>query len=472
MKTLYSFLVVCALLSIVSSCDGCKENCEAPKTVEGVTNVQIDTPSLSGIRMVQNQLVVRFPKDFPENDRQALRNEVHATKKTACSCGESPIELWEIDPTKINLEEAVSQTTKKDRGLEGDYQFTFPIPDQGEKLPSFDSIIVSEPIDGGTRNILNDFIVNTNSSMINIAVIDSGFDLMEGLSPLLYPTKDVDMNCGENHTSGWNFVNDNADIRDTHSDGHGTHVTSVMMRELVDDNVAFSILPVKAFADNGRGSYLDVICALNYIKEIQDKNGDIHIINASFGYDFGQIEDMNQRLSSIKRHRKSSILASLINDLNATTLLVASAGNNGLNNDQQGNSHFPSDFISPNIIGVGGFSERELIHIGKSLKGNHGPVSIDLAAPYVINIDSGRINGTSYGTPIVSARIAKFMAESVNENTPELIKTKFFNSPVVQSHEVFSDRIVKGKFIISKYAYVETVQDTLISSNDEVKAND
>lgn len=472
MKTLYYFLAVCSLLSILTSCDGCKVNGKAPKTLEDATNRQIDTPSLSGIRMVQNQLVIRFPEDFPESDRQTLRNEVHATKKSACSCGESPIELWEIDPAKINLEEAVSKTTKKDRGLEGDYQFTFPMPDPGKGSPSLDSIIVQDIIEGGTRNILNDFIVDLNSSNINIAIIDSGFDLAEEMSPFLYPTGGIDMDCGEDHVSGWNFVDKNGDIRDTHSDGHGTHVTKVMMRELNDDNVSYSILPVKAFSDDGTGSYLDVICALNYIKEIQAKKGDIHIINASFGYDFGQIEDMNQRLSSIQHHRENSILASLIDDLSNSTLFIASAGNNGLNNDDQGNSHFPSDFTSLNVIGVGGFSERELIQARKSLKGNYGVMSIDLAAPYVINIDNSRIFGTSYGTAITSAKLAKFMADAADGDTAEQIKSNFFNSPFIQSHEAFSDSIDQGRFLTSQYKHVQTVQDSLIGSNNNVKADD
>lgn len=477
MKILYSILVF-AFLILVSSCSNCTND-----DTDEITSVERDS-AVDSIKISPNKLVVRFPAGTPEADKEALRTEVFAVKDSSCSCGTNRIELWEIDTTKIKIEEAKRKTVASGGagGVRGDHQFYFKVPDPGVEPPTIDSILERERIEGRVRNILDGLIVeaNQNGPIVNIGVVDTGYDIKEETSQFFYETGNT-LACGNYHSSGWNFVDDNWDIRDGHSDGHGTFVTETLTRELDRKNVSYSILPIKAFDEKGQGSYWNIICAFNYLKEIQELNGDLHIVNASFGYSFHTLSDVARRDSLIEL-QKESILASLIEELNEIgILIVASAGNDHLNTDTPGNAHFPSSFTAPNLIGVGGYTFHRDIggNIAKAIRGNYGSESIDLVAPYQQgfpnnnpNIDMLVKNGTSYSTPYATANVAHFMNNSGDGGLPGQIKILFLNS--LETRQDWMEKIEGGRYIDTENPIINDLVPMVTRPNEteEIKIED
>lgn len=464
MKTVYSILALCAIL-LISSCYDCRRDKEK-KGEEKVDEkaVKVDSPRVNPVELSPNKLVVRFPDGMSEDDRQDLRDSAFVTNKSSCPCASNLIELWEIDTTKIDIEHATSQTTSTDDGdgVRGDRQFTFPLPSPGTQAPSISSIIVPD-VDPGFINILGDFRISANNlsgSSVNIAIVDTGYDFKEGMTPFLYDTSNTDLDCGEYHVSGWNFVNNDADIRDTHRDGHGTFVTETLMRELNEANVPYTILPVKAFDDNGKGSYWNVVCAFNYVKEVQARNGNLHIVNASFGYGLPVVDEVSNQ-KNVEEYNKKSILASLITELENNTIIVASAGNDTLNIDEPENAHFPSGFTTPKIISVGGYALYSSLggNVSKTIKGNYGPISVDLLAPYQhlflpesadnLGQDGVIKQGTSYGAPFTSAILAKFISDGNSFGTPTQLKQAFLESDFILQDQNFTNKVDEGRYIES-----------------------
>lgn len=468
MKIIYSIVVLSLVISLLASC-----KCDEVKGISDYTNLDLSIDR-DGIEISRDELVVRFSDGISESEKEKLRDSAFAiagsTKK--CSCGSYQIEMWKIDTTKIKIEEAKSQTTGGSPGkgyVEGDHQFYFKIPEVGKGSPTTDIIVPD--IDTGSGNILEGLTSapGGQGSRMNFAVVDTGFDFNghNQMPSFLYDVRNTGMNCNQEkyeHISGWNFVDNNGNIRDSHSDGHGTFVTRTLMRELEDNDVHYSILPIKAFDGLGTGSYWNIVCALNYIKEIQVKNGDMNIVNASFGYDFHRIDEIAKRDTLIKLQKKG-ILAALIEELDSLgTIVVASAGNDGLDTDEPGNAHFPSGFTAPNLIGVGGYDwipTSTVEHTVRSISGNYGSVSIDLAAPYKIMFEVGGDNimktgtGTSYGTPIVVARIAQIMDSGMADSAPAQKINTFLNSDMIQIHSNFTKKIGGGRYIDSEYQYIK-----------------
>jgi len=480
MKTIYSILALCAIL-LISSCYDCRRKKE--KTGEEKVDeraVKVDSPIMNPVELSPNKLVVRFPDDMSEDDKEALRDSVYATVDSTCSCGTSPIELWEIDTTKIDIEHAKRQTVNNDDSeMEGDHQFYFSVPDSGSVAPSIAINADLDPIENGIQNVLSIYTATSHNSdsRMNIAIVDTGFDFKDHeqlQTNFLYDTSNIDMDCNQEykHLSGWNFVDGNADITDSHSDGHGTFVTKTLMRELEASDIPYSILPIKAFDGSGRGSYWDIVCAFNYIKEIQAVKGDLKIVNASFGYGIPVVDEASYQ-ESVAAYNERSILASLITELgNNGTLIVASAGNDHLNTDEIGKAHFPSGFTAPNLIGVGGYTLHRTVttNVSRRINGNFGPISIDLAAPYQHGFPEESQNsstqdilikeGTSYGVPFTAAKIAQFISNSTQGVTPIQIKNTFLNS--LETHQNFTEMVGGGRYIDTDNPIINDLRPTKI----------
>jgi subtilisin family serine protease len=105
---------------------------------------------------------------------------------------------------------------------------------------------------------------------IIIAILDTGVDL-------LHPELDEKI-----HSSGYDFVNDDADATD--DEGHGTHVAGIAAAETHNDEgiagVAWNckILPVKVLNDLGEGGYSEMIEGIIWAAD----NG-ADVINLSIG---------------------------------------------------------------------------------------------------------------------------------------------------------------------------------------------
>ncbi|MCW5516250.1 S8/S53 family peptidase [Muriicola sp. Z0-33] len=468
MRKLFQFFCVLVLLISVSNCKS-----KLIRTIE-VSVTEMSKDSNNHLReseiIVSNQIIVWYPENFTAADRANIRDTIideidPDTPIRKCSCGSQNIELITLNDN-VNIEGAIGSVKGKGggAGVEGENQFVF-------YLPPVDSLIIDEKVMASLdlNDIKNLSKVSPNTPKVNIAVVDTGIGMFSDLNsgPYLYSTEgNSGLKCpGE--ISGWSFVEELGNASTAAFNQHGPLVTKIIRKELEEQQINYSILPVKAFDKEGKSSYWKLVCSLAYIKEIQEQNGDIHLVNASFGYDFKRFSDSDRE----KLLERQKIFKKLIEELQTSTVVVTSSGNEGEDSNMTKNHHYPSGFNTTdniqktNMIGVGGYVGQP--NVIKTM-GNFGDMTIDLAAPFgaysmsfdieenpdqkvVLNIDA---NGTSYGTAFTTAEMAKFIHQSLESATgqqliPWQLKLGYFNSNNVQrsANSLFVSRIKEGKYI-------------------------
>ncbi len=392
-----------------------------------------------------NKLVVRLKDNMTEARKQELMDIAHVSEPAEyCSCGGRNIEIWTVD-RDFRIEEAVSNLEREEESagdVEGDREFSFNVED----TRSFDlDFNQSAPI-----ALLSQ---ENNISSVNIAVIDTGVnfdffpDTPERESKFLFTSANYS-NCedvsGEVEISGWNFVDNNPNVRDSKS--HGTYVSKIIAKELVKEGIEFQILPIKVFNNRGVGSYSNIVCALNYIKGIQERGGNINLINASFGVSLGDDINVND----------FEVLKGLIEELQNEALVITSAGNMGINTDDRGiPNHFPSGYDSSNILAIGGYILKEEIFLLHP-NSNYGRTSIDLLTKfegYKLKVelpeagvrDSINLSGTSYATAYITGLAAKLYMDNGRPN-PQTLKDIILDSS--ESILTLRDSINQGRVII------------------------
>ncbi len=424
-------------------------------------------------QIIRNQVIFKF-NDKTTRDQIRTQFESIRTQIDTCSCGDLMYELWTLDDTQIDVEGAIGQVEDNGGGgVEGENQFIIQLPSgtlPTDTIPKEDRLGV---IRGLTFSQIN------SEPRVNIAIIDTGIDLKRNIdaSKFLYNTRDI-FEC-RNQTSGWNFVDGNEDI--SAENDHGTFVTGIITdalssSQLVPDGIKYSILPIKAFDINGRSTYWDIVCSFAYVNQVQKINKNIHIVDASFGYDFESIEDS---VELERLHDRQSILRDLIYQLKESTVVVTSAGNR--NNDNNVIPHYPSGFNDnpinidnnvvidslDNIVGVGGWSldqESQRLSIG-----NYGNNTIDLGAKYFQHHmtfeyrdirdglgfhirETASVDGTSYGTALVTAKLAEqiydesISTRGINE-LPAVTIENFFNSNFIDKDVGLQANFINGKFL-------------------------
>ena len=343
-----------------------------------------------------------------------------------CACGD-------LSPVLVTFDAAFDIETKLDNlkkdtsedGVEGDINFNFTLlPNETPNLSSsFEITLPPSELKG-----IKESFYNTSNKVI--AILDTGVDLLGQYSSdgnvataneFIYKYNNVTTNdCIDTYDgTGWNFVNNTFNFYDDHTGiGHGTLVTKTLTNELEQLGVTdFSILPLKVFDEQGKGSYWKINCAMAYLTEIQEttqnqnNTGDIKIINASFGGSFAtlSINDLG-------------VMQSFIDEFEDSAIFVASAGNCGDDTDSTVN-HFPSGYPSSNIVSVGGYTIDNNNEIQKDVFSNYGGISIDLAAPFTLTqlevyllsnngqktLAGTQVSGTSFSTPLVSAKLFEIL---------------------------------------------------------------
>lgn len=205
---------------------------------------------------------------------------------------------------------------------------------------------------------------------------------------------------------GWNFVNNNNELRDTNS--HGTHIAGIVGAAGVNGkgfsgispNVSLMIL--KYYDEKEPGSTLkNTVRAINYAVE----HG-AHIIN----YSGGGIEPSQLEKLAIERAQKKGIL------------VVAAAGNERSNSDVRG--YYPADYGLSNVISVTAIDKTRSVLPSS----NYGVKSVDVAAPgneIYSTIPGGRygyLTGTSQATAFVTGVAALIMANNRDYTAQDVIK--------------------------------------------------
>jgi len=252
---------------------------------------------------------------------------------------------------------------------------------------------------------------------ILVAVIDTGIDIFHNdlngniwLNPneICDDGKDNDANGYVDDCYGYNAVNDLGSAVD--DNGHGTHVAGIIGAignneiGISGINWKVSIVGCKFLNANGWGSLADEIECLNYIKTLKELGYNIVAINASYGgYYVSQIE--KEVMSEL------GLLGILI---------IAAAGNDGVNVDQKPLSPCSYSVELPNVICVAATDEDDKL----ASFSNYGVNTVQVAAPGV-NILSTYLdnslewmNGTSMAAPHVTglAALVKSYKFSLSSN--------------------------------------------------------
>ena len=205
---------------------------------------------------------------------------------------------------------------------------------------------------------------------------------------------------------GWNFVDNNNNVADSH--GHGTHIAGIIAANDhsgrgfngIAPNVSLMIL--KYYDPKDAASSLK-----NTVKAIDFAvNHGANIIN----YSGGGLEPSPAEKQALERAQKKGIL------------VVAAAGNERSNSDIR--AYYPADYGLPNIISVTAINKTKSILPSS----NYGVKSVDLAAPgndifsTLPNGKYGYLTGTSQATAFVTGVAALVMSNNRDFNAQDVIK--------------------------------------------------
>jgi subtilisin family serine protease len=287
--------------------------------------------------------------------------------------------------------------------------------------------------------------ITTGSQDIIIAVVDTGVD---------YNHPDLNANMWKDADGyyGWNFVSNNPDPMD--DNGHGTHVAGILGAVgnngigIAGTNWNVKIMSLKFMGEDGRGSTLDAVKAIQYAAKMG-----ADIINCSWGSE-----------------GYSFALADAIEHTNA--LFVAAAGNEKNNNDI--NPNYPSNYGYSNLISVAATDQSDLL----ASFSNYGQTTVHVAAPGVqiaSTYPANRyvyLNGTSMAAPFVSG-IAGLMFSVCPSLSPAELKSLILENidvvPVLSSKISTGGRVNAEKAVIAamgecfipiEYTITSSVLDT------------
>ena len=233
------------------------------------------------------------------------------------------------------------------------------------------------------------------SRNIKIAVLDTGVRTSHEVFKINSGNNKIDK------TYSYNYVDSNYNISD--DQGHGTMVAG-LISEATSNNI--KIIPVKVLSSSGKGTFSDILDAVNNLK------GKVDIMNLSFGVKAKNVTDSFVEMSD----------KVFKNAYNAGTIVVCAAGNNGINAIE-----YPAS--SDYTIAVSSMNKNKNI----SSFSNYGS-KIDFSAPgnkqllptYNSNSSYDYNSGTSFAAPLVSSALGLIKSENPTysiEQTKNVLKS-------------------------------------------------
>ncbi len=201
---------------------------------------------------------------------------------------------------------------------------------------------------------------------------------------------------------GWNFVDNNNNLKDEH--GHGTHIAGIIGAEGgngigisgVSPKVSLVILKYYDSKGSDVNNLVNTVKAIDYAVKMN-----CNIIN----YSGGGIAPSNDEKSAIERANRKGIL------------FVAAAGNERSNSDVR--KYYPADYGLPNILSVTAIDRFQNVLPSS----NFGEQTVDVAAPgndiisTLPNGQYGFMTGTSQATAFATGVAALVMASNTELRT-------------------------------------------------------
>lgn len=327
----------------------------------------------------KNQLIFDF--DNMENSAIVRQELMDMGMLPIDSCLCSSLELWEVHPDSLDIEETVKRAkahVNEEEHASENYYFEIPDPEY---------CIENEQL----RWIPLKDINSTTSDAVLVAVVDNGFssnspDILDNIWQNPSIGTDPVVCCDNQELHGYNAV---ASCETISSRNHGNTVATIIS-QFMPSNVSIELMNIKVKRKNKRGGVFNFACGLKYA---------IHsgaaIINISMGY-YGKESKL---LHNIFEQAKDS-----------SVLIITSAGNGGVINIE----HWPSDYSKKgfnNVISVGAVDQ-----FGKKTKFSNDAdiyaLGHNLFFPNLINNQAFLKSGTSFSTAFVTGAAAAILAEN------------------------------------------------------------
>ena len=257
--------------------------------------------------------------------------------------------------------------------------------------------------------------ISQGSRDITVCVIDTGIDIKHpDLVKNLWVNKgesgkdvagkdkasngiDDDKNGFIDDIHGWNFVNNNNDLKDDH--GHGTHIAGIIGAEggngigISGVSPKVSLMTLKYYDAKGSdvNNLVNTVKAIDYAVKMN-----CNIIN----YSGGGIAPSSEEKAAIERANVKGIL------------FVAAAGNERSNSDIR--KYYPADYDLPNILSITAIDRNQNVLPSS----NYGEQTVDVAAPgndiisTLPNGQYGFMTGTSQATAFATGVAALVMSNN------------------------------------------------------------
>ena len=290
----------------------------------------------------------------------------------------------------------------------------------------------------------------TGSSNVVVAVLDSGIDYTHPdlaanmwRNPGEIPGNGIDDD-GDGYIDdiyGIDVINHDSDPMDDNY--HGTHVAGTIAARGNNGigvvGVAWNakLLACKFMNANGQGSSSSAIECLEYLHTLKVNKG-INIVVSNNSWGGATYSDA--LLAEIQKQRDDGIM------------FIASAGNNGTNNDTA--PHYPASYSVDNLIAVAAVDNNGLL----ASFSNYSATSVQVAAPGVGIYSTlpggtyGSYSGTSMATPHITGMLALYAANEPTAGWRTLKQHLLDNGRTLDS--------LSGKVLTGKLAKLSTLTDS------------